>query len=105
MPWLKKVELIEGVVYVASPVGIPHGSADSRVNGWRAFYVAQTPNTDSAINTTVRLGLENEVQPDTFLRIVNGGQTKVGPKDYLEGAPELVVEIASSSVSRDLHDK
>ena len=34
-----------------------------------------------------------------------GGQSRVSDDDYLEGAPELIGEIAASSVTYDLHDK
>ena len=33
------------------------------------------------------------------------GQSRISEDDYIEGAPELIVEIASSSASYDLHDK
>ena len=46
-------------------------------------------------------------QPDAFLYIFPelGGQVRISEDDYIEGAPELVAEVASSSVSYDLHDK
>jgi Uma2 family endonuclease len=55
----------------------------------------------------VRLDLDNEPQPDVLLRILPqaGGQTRNTADDYLEGAPELIAEIASSSASYDLHEK
>ncbi len=34
-----------------------------------------------------------------------GGQARLSEDDYVEGATELVVEIAASSVAIDLHDK
>jgi Uma2 family endonuclease len=58
-------------------------------------------------NPTVRLDADNEPQPDACLRIEEtaGGQSRITEDDYLEGAPELIVEIAASSASYDLHDK
>jgi Uma2 family endonuclease len=58
-------------------------------------------------NTTVRLDGDNEPQPDALLRIDEscGGQSRISEDDYIEGAPELIVEIAASSASYDLHDK
>ena len=58
-------------------------------------------------NASVRLDAENEVQPDALLRIepAAGGQSRVTPDDYIEGAPELIVEVAYSSASYDVHDK
>jgi Uma2 family endonuclease len=34
-----------------------------------------------------------------------GGQARISDDDYIEGAPELVCEIAASSVAIDLHAK
>ena len=107
-PHLKKAELIEGVVYVASPVHLhKHSQPHSRIIGWLFNYVAATPGTDFGDNATVRLDPDNVVQPDAFLRIheTAGGQAKVDQDDYLAGAPELMVEVAASSAAYDLHEK
>ncbi|PNK01847.1 Uma2 family endonuclease, partial [Cylindrospermopsis raciborskii] len=58
-------------------------------------------------NSTVRLDLDNEPQPDALLRIKSelGGQSRISEDDYIEGAPELIVEISGSTVSYDSHDK
>jgi Uma2 family endonuclease len=55
----------------------------------------------------VRLDLDNEPQPDAVLLINEeaGGQSRLSDDDYIEGAPELVVEIAASTVAIDLHAK
>jgi Uma2 family endonuclease len=59
----------------------------------------------SADNTTVRLDADNEVQPDALLRIKIAGQSTISDDDYIEGAPELILEIAASTASYDLHNK
>jgi Uma2 family endonuclease len=108
MPHLQKAELIEGVVYVASPLRYSsHGQPHSDIMTWLGVYRAATPGIGLADNTTVRLDLDNEPQPDALLRIETdcGGQSRISVDDYVEGAPELIVEIASSSASYDLHDK
>jgi Uma2 family endonuclease len=108
MPEAKKAELIEGVVYVASPVRVSrHGQPHSDVVGWLVAYRSATPGVMVCDNTTVRLDAENEPQPDALLRIdeARGGQSRISEDDYIEGAPELIVEIAASSASYDLHDK
>lgn len=71
---------------------------------WLGVYWAATPGVDLCDNTTVRLDLDNEPQPDALLRIENG-TSRSSEDDYIEGAPEFVVEIAASSASQDLHDK
>ncbi|HWC89494.1 MAG TPA: Uma2 family endonuclease [Pirellulales bacterium] len=106
MPGLKKAELIDGVVYLGSPVSHAHGTAEARVSVWLGTYAAQTPRVECATNTTVRLDAFNEVQPDALLRLAAGGQSQIaGENQFLEGAPELVAELALSSASRDLHSK
>ncbi|WP_169977513.1 Uma2 family endonuclease [Tautonia rosea] len=108
MPELKKAELIEGVVYMGSPVRLRnHGRPHSHLVTWLGTYEAATQGVFVADNATVRLDLDNEPQPDILLMIdpARGGQARISDDDYIEGAPELVVEIASSSVSLDLNAK
>ncbi len=105
MPNLKKAELIEGVVYVASPLRIKsHGEPHAYIMAWLGVYKAATPCVGLADNATVLIDADNEPQPDALLRI-EGGQSRINQDDYLEGAPELIVEIAASSASYDLHEK
>ena len=106
MPNLKKAELIEGVVYVASPVRAKqHGKPHARIMGWLIAYEAATPGVEALDNTTILLDTDNEPQPDALLRIETNGQSRINEDDYVEGAPELIVEIAASSASYDLHEK
>ncbi|MBI2949042.1 MAG: Uma2 family endonuclease [Verrucomicrobia bacterium] len=107
MPHVKKAELIEGVVYMPSPARIKHGVPSGLVVTWLGHYAAYTPGVEVADNTTVRLDLDNEPQPDAILRILPhaGGQTTDSMDNYIEGAPELAAEVASSSASYDLHQK
>ena len=74
---------------------------------WIGTYSAATPGVDFADNTTLRLDADNEPQPDAMLWIdaAAGGHANVSDDDYLEGSPELIVEVAASSASYDLHDK
>jgi len=105
MPHLKKAELIEGAVYMASPLRIKsHGEPHSLLITWLGTYKAFTPSTVIGDNSTVRLDLDNEPQPDAVL-FIPGRQATIGADDYIEGAPELVVEVAASSATIDLHDK
>ncbi|WP_424099084.1 Uma2 family endonuclease [Moorena producens] len=108
MPDTKKAELIEGVVYVASPVRITkHANPHGKIITWLGVYEAATPGVMLGDNPTVRLDFDNEPQPDAIMRIdqQKGGQSRISDDDYVEGAPELIVEIAASSASYDLHDK
>lgn len=108
MPDVNKAELIEGVVYMPSPVSAKgHGTPHFDLIGWLAYYRAQTPGVDGGDNSSLRLDLDNEPQPDAFLRILpeHGGQSEDTDDGYISGAPELLAEVARSSVSYDLHDK
>lgn len=105
MPYIKKAELIEGVVYMPSPVRIEHSRKHGQIMLWIGSYQAVTPGVDFGDNVTLRLDADNEVQPDAFLRIAAGGASHISDDHYLEGAPELIVEVAASSESYDLHDK
>lgn len=104
MSKLKKAELIEARVYMASPVRIIHGQPHAYVMTCLGVYCAATPKTQIADNTTVRLDLDNEPQPDALLRI-EGGQSVIDLENYIQGAPELIVEIAASSAAYDLQEK
>lgn len=105
MSHLKKAELIEGIVYMGSPVRVIHGTPHAYIVGWLFSYTAATPGVALADNTTVRLDPDNEPQPDSLLRIEVGGQTTISEDSYIEGAPEFIAEIAASSASYDLRDK
>lgn len=108
MPHLKKAELIEGVVYLPSPVRVKsHGKPHGQIMAWIGAYCAATPEVDFADNATLRLDPDNEPQPDAMLWIneAAGGRARFSEDDYLEGSPELIVEIAASTASYDLHDK
>lgn len=107
-PHIKKAELIEGVVYVASPLRFEsHAEPHGHLIGWLWTYQIATPGVRLGIEPTVRLDRDNQPQPDGVLLINKklAGQARIGNDDYIEGAPELVVEIAASSVANDLHDK
>ncbi|MEP7187847.1 MAG: Uma2 family endonuclease [Roseiflexaceae bacterium] len=108
MPENFKAELIEGVVYVASPVRYAsHGTPHIQLATWLGVYCAATVGVGMADNATVRLDLFNEPQPDLLLRIEPnaGGRSQITPDDYIEGPPELIVEIAASSAAYDLREK
>jgi Uma2 family endonuclease len=103
---VKKAELIDGVVFMPSPVrASQHGIPDSRLSGWLFTYSARTPGLLTSTNSTVRLDLDNEFQPDSLLMIAAGGQATIDADGYITGPPELVAEVASSSVSIDLNAK
>lgn len=106
-PDIKKAELIEGVVYVASPVRTTeHGQPHFDLTGWLSAYVFRTPGIVRSIDGTVKLDADNELQPDLFLTWdeSHGGKARL-ENGYLVGAPDLALEIAASSASHDLGTK
>jgi Uma2 family endonuclease len=107
MPEHVRAELIKGVVYMPSPLKSRHGRHHHRLNLWLGLYQMATPGTDVLDNPTTILGEASEPQPDSCLLILPecGGQARVNQDDYLEGAPELMAEVALSSASIDLHAK
>ena len=108
MPGLKKAELIEGVVHVPSPVRhLYHGRPHTHLLTWLGNYEAGTPGVEAGDNSTVQLGLTNTPQPDCllFIQPEYGGRVKFDDEGYIVGAPDMVAEVAASSVSYDLHDK
>src|SRR5438094_446626 len=108
MPQLKKAELIEGIVYMPSPVRVKkHAQPHSQLGTWLGVYASETAGLGCFDNSTVRLDLDNEPQPDLVLMKLpeKGGQARISADDYIEGAPELAVEIVGSSHAYDLHQK
>ncbi|HMC88591.1 MAG TPA: Uma2 family endonuclease, partial [Gemmataceae bacterium] len=107
IPDVRKAELIEGVVYMPSPVPDEHSGSHFDWIGWLSIYKAATPGISGGDNGSLRLDLKNAPQPDSFLRILSshGGQAVVDKDGYVTGAPEWLGEIAVSSASIDLHAK
>jgi Uma2 family endonuclease len=109
LPDLKNAELIDGVVYVPSPLRLDHTDRDSRIIWWLKQYEDATPGCHSGNNVTWFM-LGSAPQPDAFLRILpeHGGQSlkeKRKEKHYATGAPELAVEICLTSTEIDFGAK
>jgi hypothetical protein len=107
MPHVNKAELIEGIVYMPSPVSADrHGDPHFNLITWLGVYRAQTPGVRGSDNATVRLDMDNEPQPDALLRIApeRGGRT-TNTDGYVTGGPELACEVAVSTVSIDRNAK
>src|SRR5262245_2085399 len=94
MPDVKKAELIEGVVYMASPGRTEHhGEPHNTLGMLFGLYRARTPGVAASTGSTVRLDIRNVFQPDLILyvRPTLGGQSSLN-EGYLVGGPELVAE-------------
>jgi Uma2 family endonuclease len=106
MPPGTRAELIEGVVYMPSPVGRAHGKAELPVLVWLDYYAAKTQGVEALGNVTTILGQKSEPQPDGLLRILpECGGRSWDERGYVHGAPELVVEVAKATRYVDLGPK
>lgn len=107
LPEIKKAELVEGAIHVAAPVRL-YSSAQphAQIIVWLGAHWPATPGVQLADNTTVRLDRDNDPQPDALLLIdpASGRRSHIAA-DYIEGAPELIIESAARSAAYDLHDK
>jgi len=101
-----KIELIGGIVYMASPVSRAHGLYQEELNFPLGMYRRATPGVELVSDTTMILGKESEPRPDLTLRLLHEFGGRSWPKDkYVEGSPEWLGEVASSSRAIDLHEK
>jgi Uma2 family endonuclease len=100
IPDLKHAELIEGIVYVPSPVSLEHSRIDRHVITWLTNYAYQAGGCESGTNATW-LMLESSPQPDAFLC----GAPAPSDGKFYSGAPELAVEICVTSTEVDFGPK
>ncbi len=108
MPEVKKAELIDGIVYMPSPVRVfQHGVPDSLIQMWLGNYAALHANVFAASHATVHFDRDNVFQPDAVLFIdpKQGGSIQIDDRGYIINRPDLVVEVSASTTSRDLHAK
>lgn len=107
-PNIKKAELIEGIVYMPSPVNAAfHGNPHFDLITWLGIYRINVPGLSGSDNATLRLDNFNEPQPDALLRLEPeyGGRSTMTEDGYLEGPVEFVLEVAGSSASYDMNQK
>jgi Uma2 family endonuclease len=99
-------ELINGVVVMPSPVGPAHGRAHFPTIAWLSYYVENTPGVEGMDNTSTAMGLKSEPRPDVLLRILpeDGGRTQTDRR-FVQGVPELLLEVAHTSRFTDLGPK
>jgi Uma2 family endonuclease len=102
-PDLRRVELIEGVVYLPSPIKIEGHAREHRlVLAWLDHFAGDRTDIEYAPPGSILLDDANEPEPDAMLYRLREGRFRDG---YLVGAPELIFEVANTSHSRDLHQK
>ena len=106
MPPGTRAELVGGIVYMPSPLGVEHAERDGDISDWLGYYKRSTKGVRKALNATTQFGDYGELQPDCQLRIPEelGGQTRV-VGGFIVGAPELIVEVSKATRKYDLGPK
>ncbi|MFN8636319.1 MAG: Uma2 family endonuclease [Chloroflexota bacterium] len=104
-PDIKKAELVEGVVFVGGRVRASHGEANAFIAAWLGSFAMHAPDVHVGLHATVILDERNEVQPDVLAWRPAPGDAHLTEDGFLHGPLSLVVEVAASSVSYDLHQK
>jgi Uma2 family endonuclease len=105
-PDINRAELVDGIVWVGGRVRArEHGEPHAWMVGWIGSYRVNHPDLKSGSQPTVILDDRNEVQPDTLLWWPKPGGPRVNEDQSIEGPPQLIVEVAASSASYDLHQK
>ena len=102
IPDLKHAELIEGVVYLASPVSLPHGTYVALFIEWLGRYKFGVKSGLRTASDATLLLNGSAFQPDIALFRPSRGKSAT---KYLEELPDLVVEVSYSSRSYDLGTK
>ena len=101
----QKADLLDGVICMASPENIDHNDLVSWLGTVLRQFVEERQLGKVTINRVAyRLSPKNAPEPDlAFVRTERLGIMKKG---YVDGAPDLAVEIVSpDSVSRDYEDQ
>ncbi len=101
----QKADLVDGVIYMASPENLDHNRLVSWLDKVLGLFVEERRLGEVTINRVAyRLSTRNAPEPDlAFVRTERLGIMKKG---YVDGAPDLAVEIVSpDSVARDYEDK
>jgi len=104
-PELKRVQLIEGIVYMPSPMRfVQHAHPEVSFTTWLTYFASFTPGVNSGGQATLKIDGKNEYQPDGML-FYDKGQLIIDNDGYLVGVPELVVEVSASTISVDSNEK
>ena len=104
-PDLHHVELIEGVVcFMPMPISWKdHADPQTFMITWVGVYRSRHDDVVGGVSASVFLDGRNQPEPDALL--FRQDRKLITADGYIGGAPDLVVEVANSSVSRDLREK
>lgn len=102
------IERLEQRVQMPQPIPLTfHGEPLGHMVAWLGHYVAATRGCQGSGSATLVLDADNDPEPDCVLRIrpEYGGESRTDRSGYVDGAPELVVEVADSTAVTDLQLK
>ena len=104
-PGFRHAELIEGTVYVSSPLSNHHGIRTVMLAHVLDKYVESTPGCEGGLESSWYM-LESAPQPDLYLKTLpEFGGPSSPPGFYAAGAPELAIEVYYSSTDVDFGAK
>src|SRR5258707_96141 len=103
----KHFELIEGQLIEMAPTGAPHGLLSARFAYLLTSYVEQNP---IGVVLGAETGFRLAKDPDTVVGIdaafLLRGRLKPDHEGYIEGAPDLAIEVVSPGNTRtEMHKK
>jgi Uma2 family endonuclease len=101
----QKADLIDGIIYMASPENVEHNELVGWLSALMGLYVRHRRLGRVAVNRVAyRLGERTGPEPD--LAFVRAEREAIIKHGYVDGPPDLTIEfISPDSVDRDYHDK
>ena len=102
-----RFELVEGIARMASPVYSDQVLVHKVISYLGTTYDLSTPGVQFLAETSIRMGENNEFRPDGAMRVTDefSGSCRLAENRLFEGPPELVIEVAGSSLNFDLNLK
>lgn len=103
-----RAQLINGTVHVRGFTRYnTYGGPVAKLVGWLGMYLSKHPSLIGGTQSTTFLSDLDVVEPAAFLTraAALGSRACIGDDDYIHGAPDLVCEVAASTVSVDAHAK
>lgn len=97
---LGHVELVEGEIYVLSPIHRAHSRTQTVLIAELEMATRRVPAVQATANVSAELDLHNLPEPDAAVLRDNGGEGFATPDDVM-----IVIEVSVSSLRHDLNRK
>ena len=106
IPEGQKADLIDGVIYVASPDNLEHSRIDRFLDHLLSDYLDETGIGGEVLGSRVAFRLDDEGAPEPDLAYVRPERLHLLQENYVDGRPDWAVEIVSpDSIERDYNKK